>query len=290
MLTVHHVSKSYGIEIILNEVSFSAQTGDRLGLVGPNGSGKTTLLKILIGEEKPDNGVFHFNPPSLRLGYLPQGLTTAPGQTIGAYLDQRMGNLEALSIRIEMLSRQLSSAPRRQDIELEYDALLDSIQAASLSAQQLPEVLAALELDQFAQAAPVAQLSGGQKTRLALAGILLSSPHLLLLDEPTNHLDIEMLSWLENWLINSPLTRHSAALIVSHDRVFLDRTVNGILELDPTSHQLRVFQGNYSDYLEQTLVERERYWQAYSDQKEEIARLRHAVFRGAGKGCLQTRR
>jgi ATPase subunit of ABC transporter with duplicated ATPase domains len=121
---------------------------------------------------------------------------------------------------------------------------------------------------------------------LALAGVLLSSPQLLLLDEPTNHLDIDMLEWLEDWLTRTVSSaRRSAALIVSHDRAFLDRTATDILEIDPQTHSLRSFPGDYSDYLEQKLAERERQWTAYSDQQEEIARLKRAasVVRGKAK-------
>jgi len=292
MLTVHHVTKTYGIKTILNDVSFYLQPGDRLGLIGPNGSGKTTLLRILCGVEKPNGGVFHFDPPNLRLGYLPQGLNAAPGVTIGNFLDQMMGDPEKLSARLEQLSSELSRSPNRLALEKAYDSALAALQAASWSEHQLPEVLAALELEHFAPDTPVAHLSGGQKTRLSLAGVLLSSPQLLLLDEPTNHLDIEMLAWLENWLVNSPLICRSAALLVSHDRVFLDQTINGVLELDPISHQVKSYVGNYSAYLEQILTERERHWQQYTDQQEEISRLRQAAravrakasFKRGGKG------
>ena len=138
-------------------------------------------------------------------------------------------------------------------------------------------MLAALGLERFPEHTPVAHLSGGQKTRLALSGVLLSSPQLLLLDEPTNHLDIEMLEWLEDWLVASPLTRTAAALVVSHDRVFLDHTVSGMLELDPRTHRLRQYAGDYSAYLEQKQAERSQQWQAYTDQQEEIARLSRAA-------------
>ncbi len=138
-------------------------------------------------------------------------------------------------------------------------------------------MLAALGLGDLSPETPVENLSGGQKTRLALAGVLLSSPQLLLLDEPTNHLDIGMLEWLEDWLVDSPLTRSAAVLIVSHDRAFLDQTVTGILEMDPKNRSLRAYAGNYSAYVEQKLAERERHWQAYTDQQEEIVRLRQAA-------------
>jgi ATP-binding cassette subfamily F protein 3 len=120
---------------------------------------------------------------------------------------------------------------------------------------------------------PVKHLSGGQKTRLMLARVLLEEPHLLLLDEPTNHLDIEMLEWLEDWLNRFP----GAALIVSHDRAFLDNTVTSILELDPNTHDIKSYPGNYADYLEQKLTEREKQAQAYQDQQDEIAQLHAAA-------------
>ena len=143
------------------------------------------------------------------------------------------------------------------------------------SAGRAPAVLAALELDGLPADLPVAALSGGQKTRLALAGLLLSAPQMLLLDEPTNHLDLDMLDWLEDWLLNFP----NAVLIVSHDRAFLDNTTTAILEMDPLTHSLRRYEGNYSAYLEQKLAEREHQWQEYKDQQDEIGRLTQGAAR-----------
>jgi ATP-binding cassette subfamily F protein 3 len=292
MLTVQSISKSYGIQPILHGISFTLNPGERLGLVGPNGSGKTTLLRILAGIERPDTGGFHFNPPAARLGYLPQGLTPEAGDTISGFLNRMSGDIHSLGVRLEELAAALAQEPERAGLAAAYDETLQRLEGAAQSAGETAGVLSALGLDGLPPETPVETLSGGQKTRLALAGVLLSSPQVLLLDEPTNHLDIAMLEWLEDWLTNSRLTRDAAILIVSHDRAFLDRAVSGILELDPKTHTLRAYPGNYSDYVDQKLDEYERNWQEYTDQQEEMLRLRYAAqmvrgqaaFKKGGKG------
>jgi ATP-binding cassette subfamily F protein 3 len=118
-------------------------------------------------------------------------------------------------------------------------------------------------------------LSGGQKTRLGLAKVLLSAPNLLLLDEPTNHLDLPMLEWLEDWLSSFK----GAVLLVSHDRVFLDRSINRVLYLDPQTHMMRAYAGNYTAYLEQSLADHERHWEAYKQQETEIRRMKQDIAR-----------
>lgn len=279
MLTVQSTSKSYGAETILSQVSFSISSGERLGLVGPNGCGKTTLLRILAGQEHPDAGNFHISPPGV-VGYLPQGLAPDSSDTIGSFLDRFTGYFQAMNEQLALVSTALAQTPDQQDLQHRYNELLVRLPQAAENAAQIPAVLAGLGLQTYSLDTPVAQLSGGQKTRLALAGVLLGGSSLLLLDEPTNHLDIDMLEWLEDRLVNPPpgaTGRGPAVLLVSHDRLFIDRTVTGILELDGTTHTLKSYAGNYSDYLEQKLAERERQWQTYSDQQDEIARLRRAA-------------
>lgn len=267
MLTVNSISKSYGINTVLNNVSLTLNPGEKAALVGPNGCGKSTLLRIITGEEQPDSGSVRF---SLIPGYLPQGANLPVGLTMGETLAQMQGDLPRLTHQLEELALALATTPDIPELQQHYDACLVRISEASDAAGRAPAILAGFGLDAIPADLPVSALSGGQKTRLLLAGVLLASPRLLLLDEPTNHLDIEMLEWLEDWLNRSSC----AVLLVSHDRVFLDRVCNWIYELDPVTHTLTAYAGNYSTYLEQKSAEQERHLQSYTDQQGEIARLR----------------
>ncbi len=275
MLTANHISKSYNLHQVLSQVTFTLKPGERLALVGPNGSGKTTLLRIIAGLEAPDTGTVSFTPANLRLGYLPQGMVPGPGESLQSYLGQQAGEPQQLLDRLESLSLALAANPHQPALQQEFDQILSRLERSGEEAGRIPSVLAALGLGHLPAETPVAHLSGGQKTRLALAGVLLSDPQVLLLDEPTNHLDIEMLEWLEDWLLGFS----GGVLFVSHDRSFLDRTITGILELDPEAHTLRHFDGDYSAYLEQKILEQERHWQEYKDQQAEIARLKAAALR-----------
>jgi ATP-binding cassette subfamily F protein 3 len=276
MLTAHHLRKSYDTNLIFNDVSFSIQPGERVGLIGPNGSGKTTLLRILAGIEAPDEGHVILTPASIKTGYLAQGFEIPPGRTLGEVVREATGDLEESEQALERVSAALAAEPERSDLQAQYDDALKRLEVIS-SAQRgrAAQILEALGLADIPEGHTVGALSGGQKTRLSLALVLLEEPQLLLLDEPTNHLDIAMLEWLENWLRGFP----GAALIVSHDRTFLDRTVTRILDLDMETHALREYAGNYSAYLEQYLAERSRKMAAYKDQVYEIRRMKQDIAR-----------
>ena len=270
MLTVHHIQKSHGIQAILEDVSFSISNNERLGLIGPNGCGKTTLLRILAGIDQSDSGTVVSTRPNLRIGYLAQGMDFESGQTLQTTLNIAAVSQAELETEIASLASALATNPGDLRIQSQYDSALHQLSAIS---NQPSDILGPLGLANIPFDAPIQHLSGGQKTRLMLARVLLEEPHLLLLDEPTNHLDIEMLEWLEDWLNRF----QGAALIVSHDRAFLDNTVMSILELDPSTHQIKSYAGSYADYLEQKLTEREKQAQAYQDQQDEIAQLRSAA-------------
>ena len=273
MLTVHQLNKSYGINTILKDITFSLNHGDKLGLVGPNGCGKTTLLRILTGEEAPDSGTVIRNPASLEIGYLPQGFLPVDRETISGFLSTDNYSPVVLFQVLEKAAEQLAQDPQDEALQAAYSIALDQISTSAARSVEQEEILNRFGFKDLDSSTPVSHLSGGQKTRLALCRTLLAKPDVLVLDEPTNHLDIEMLQWLENWLSAYP----NAVLLVSHDRTFLDKVATGILEINTLTHTLKTYPGNYSGYVLQKKRETEKQWQAYTDQQTQIKRLRKAA-------------
>ncbi|HEY3291776.1 MAG TPA: ABC-F family ATP-binding cassette domain-containing protein [Anaerolineae bacterium] len=288
MLQVNRISKSYGIQTILEDVSFIINRGDRVGLVGPNGSGKTTLLRIITGYEKPDSGRIDLEP-STTIGYLAQGLDASFGESVGSVMRSGIAGLQAAQVRVETLAEQMAAQPPSTQMLAEYGDALERFEALGGYAleHRAESILAGLELQDIPSERPVQQLSGGQRTRLGLARLLVAEPKLLLLDEPTNHLDIDALEWLEGFLADY----RGAAMIVSHDRTFLNNTVHRILALNPRTHHIEDYAGDYSDFEIAKALERDKQWMVWKDQQDEIARLasaaRHvrgiAKFRKGGK-------
>ncbi|HNH26591.1 MAG TPA: ABC-F family ATP-binding cassette domain-containing protein [Anaerolineales bacterium] len=270
MLSIHNLNKHFGIQPVLKNINFNISAGERIGLIGANGSGKTTLMRILAGFEHPDSGDVASTRPNLRLGYLAQGMDFSPEQTLHSALGLDSDSQTDPALEVESLALALAQNPNDAALQAQYDLALHKLSGESI---QPSAVLEPLGLSHFPADTPIAHLSGGQKTRLMLAKVLLDDPQLLLLDEPTNHLDIDMLEWLEDWLNGF----QGAALIVSHDRTFLDNAVTKVLELDSSTHTIKTYDGNYSDYLEQKLLEFDKQMQAYQDQQDEIAQLKRAA-------------
>ncbi|MBL8055210.1 MAG: ABC-F family ATP-binding cassette domain-containing protein [Anaerolineales bacterium] len=279
MLKVLNLSKTYTDRPILRDVSFQISPGERVGLVGPNGCGKTTLLRLILHPADADTGQV-LVAPGVRVGYLAQGLEAPAGATLQDCLDQALGEPERAEAELAHWAAALAGQPSDEATQQAYAAALARVEGLAEAGDpaRAAAVLAHLGLGDVPLDWPITALSGGQKTRLGLALVLLSGPRLLLLDEPTNHLDLEMLAWLEDWLA----AFRGAAVIVSHDRAFLDAAVTRILELDPRTQAVRSYPGNYADYLDQKQGEVETQWQAYSDWQGEIAQLRQAAQRLRG--------
>ncbi len=240
MLTITNLYKSYGHIPVLNGVSFSMNTGMRAGLVGTNGVGKSTLLKILAGLESIDSGKVVLSP-AIRSGYLPQNLPSLTEQTIDELVMQSAGQLNEVEIC---------------EIDHEIASLMNGLG------------IGYLERSRYIQT-----LSGGEKTRVNLAIILLKSPDIMLLDEPTNNLDDECLDWLEGYL----RSYKGALLVASHDRQFLNNVANLIFEIDEYTHQLKKYNGNYDDYKYAKAKERDKWEREYRSQQEEIKELRKII-------------
>ncbi len=272
MFTVHQLAKSFALKTLFKDVTFHINAGDRVGLAGPNGCGKSTLLRIIAGEETADAGHVVLDN-GLRTGYLPQGFSLDGQATIADVVGRAAGDVVVLEADLAGLAQELARHPDDARLQGQYDALLQRIVRADTG--RAARILAGLGLDDVDPEMVINRLSGGQKTRLNLALVLLADPQLLLLDEPTNHLDIAMLEWLEQWIGSF----NGGVLIVSHDRTFLDRTVNRILAIDPHDKSVQEYAGNYSDFEEQVALAREKQWAAYKDQQQEIRRVKQDILR-----------
>jgi ATP-binding cassette subfamily F protein 3 len=279
MLIVSGVSKRYGHQTILEGIQFTVNAGECVGLIGPNGCGKTTLIRMIAGEEQPNEGSISFIKKNLRMGVLQQDLTFPPERSVGEILYPPSEQPEQIEAEIARVAQSMAAAKPEhyRQLEREYDRLLQQLMETSNKEhyRETAAILESLGLSEVLVSTPIAELSGGQKTRLGLALVLLEKPELLLLDEPTNHLDIAMLEWLEGWLG----AFNGGVLLVSHDRTFLDQTVDRILDLDPETHTIKAYAGNYSDYLDQYQIEFEKQKAAYRDQVYEIRKMKQDIAR-----------
>ena len=283
MLKVIELTKHFPTGTVLDRVSFVLNDGEKVGLVGPNGSGKSTLLRILAGQLRPSSGSVLLGPGQ-RVGYLEQFPARDLYRTVGEALAAAQPDLDAARDEMESQARAMAMAAT----EGERDAALAAYGQASerfehLGGYELEHRMAivrqGLGLDEIEPERMVASLSGGQKTRLALARLLLSEPTVLLLDEPTNYLDLPALLWLEGFVAASS----HATIVVSHDRRFLDRTVGGILELDPETHRVTAYPGAYSDYAAARQREREKHAARYQDQQARVAAVEQEIRALKGK-------
>jgi ATP-binding cassette subfamily F protein uup len=241
-LQVENLTKSFGDNLLFENISFGIADGQRVALIARNGAGKTTLLSILAGDEDYENGTISFRR-DLRVGYLRQDPSFAPQLTVLEACFSAHNEVTEAIKEYELLTRHLEADPASVDHEVYQQALarMDDLKAWDYETR-IKQILGNLKITDFDQ--KIGHLSGGQLKRVALANVLIAEPDLLILDEPTNHLDLEMVEWLESFLKGSKM----ALLMVTHDRYFLDRVCSDILEIDQAS--MFHYKGNYSYYLE----------------------------------------
>ncbi|MFS9168917.1 ABC-F family ATP-binding cassette domain-containing protein [Streptococcus mitis] len=276
ILQANRIERSFAGEVLFDNINLQVDERDRIALVGKNGAGKSTLLKILVGEEEPTSGEIN-KKKDISLSYLAQDSrfeseNTIYDEMLHVFDDLRRTEKQLRQMELEMGEK---SGEDLNKLMSDYDRLSENFRQAGGFTYEadIRAILNGFKFDESMWQMRIAELSGGQNTRLALAKMLLEKPNLLVLDEPTNHLDIETIAWLENYLVNYS----GALIIVSHDRYFLDKVAT--ITLDLTKHSLDRYVGNYSRFVE--LKEQKLATEAknYEKQQKEIAALEDFVNR-----------
>lgn len=290
LLQIDHITKSFGHQTVLTDVTLQIHRGQKLGLVGANGAGKTTLLKLITRELEPDGGSIALGR-EIDLGYLAQTLSLEGRnghkgpETVQSLLDASLSELRTLESRLRALEEQMAAPnlnPDASDCPPDLDQCLAEYGTLSERYEQLGGydlayrldwVLTGLDVGHIDRERPISTLSGGERSRVGLAALLLRRPDLLLLDEPTNHLDFAALGWLEEYLSSFS----GGVLVVSHDRDFLNRSVQAIVEIQEYDRTSRHYAGDYDFFAAAKAQERERWIAEYNAQQEEIWELRKAI-------------
>lgn len=288
LMQLKQITKLFSGNIILHDIELEVKNNDRIAIVGRNGAGKSTLLKMMTGEIGYDDGEI-YKAKELNIGYLAQHNDLQSNQTIW---NEMLTVFSDLIAEEEYLSHLAAEIERRSSLEEDVDALLKEY---SLRQEKFAEnggyrfksdikgVLTGLGFSEDEYHIPIQDLSGGQKTRIALGKLLLQKPSLLILDEPTNHLDIPTLTWLENYLLNYD----GAIVIVSHDRYFLDKLVQIVYEIQ--YQKATKYHGNYSDYLRQKAENYERNLKMYEKQQQEIKEMEEFIQRNIARASTTKR-
>lgn len=295
LLQLNDISKSFDGEDIFTRVNFEVKTGERIGVVGRNGAGKSTLMKIIAGVEDYDSG--HISKiKNLRMGYLTQQMTLNSSASVFEEMSKPFEHLKKMELLIREETNWLADQASNYDSE-EYQQHMERYESLTNQFEQLDgyqyeskikTVLHGLNFNEDDFDKPINDFSGGQKTRLSLAQMLLNEPDLLLLDEPTNHLDLETTKWLEDYLKYFK----GAIVIISHDRYFLDKIVTQIY--DVALGDVKRYVGNYEQFIEQRDKYYESRMQEYERQQDEIKRLETFVekniTRASTSGMAKSRR
>jgi ATP-binding cassette subfamily F protein 3 len=289
IMQLNALAKSFGAEEILSNINLEIKSNDRIAIVGRNGAGKSTLLKIIADELSHDHGDI-FKPKDLTIGYLQQHTSIESKQTIWNEMLTVFEHLMKQESELRNLEKQMKQASSLTDTF--YEKLLHTYDQLQIDFDNgggyryeadIKAVLSGLDFHNEDYDTFIHELSGGQKTRLALGKLLLQKPSLLILDEPTNHLDIETLSWLEDYLTGYP----GAVAIVSHDRYFLDKTVSIIYEI--SRHQSKKYFGSYSKFLEQKEKDYEKEFNEFVQQQTDIKKMEEFIQRNLARASTTKR-
>ena len=278
VLSAQSIAKAFGVNVVLKDVSFTLQQGDRIGLVGVNGCGKSTLMRIIAGLDSPDSGELAI-VRGTRIGYLAQQDMVTSGASVWAELEKVYEPVFEMEKRMRALELEMEQAhedpAQFARLSSDYDKLTRRFEESDGYAwkSMVAGVLNGLGFKPGQYEQNVDSLSGGEKTRLCLARLLLQKPDLLLLDEPTNHLDMETLAWLENYLC----AYRGSVLVISHDRYFLDHVCTGIVEI--LMGHAEQYSGNYTRYIAQRQERFESRIRAYELQQKEIERQQAIIAR-----------
>ncbi len=285
ILSANNITKEYGTDVILKDISFHIEKGDRVGIVGANGAGKTTLLNILAGEERATSGNV-FLAAETTTGYLKQANEFDSNGTVlqaAENLFSHLAKMEQDMLQLSKQAEEAAAAGHEQESHRcinRYSSMEEEYRRSGgyTYASEIHGILSSMAFSEEMLQQPVQQLSGGEKTRLALACLLLEKPDLLLLDEPTNHLDIDTLKWLEQYV----KSYRGTVVIVSHDRYFLDQTVNRILEVE--NHKVYKYTGSYGQYAEAKRLRRKEEMRRYTAQQKEIQKQEDMIRRFKQRG------
>ncbi|WP_062106557.1 ABC transporter ATP-binding protein [Bacillus niameyensis] len=290
LLQIQQLTKYFGAELILSNIKMEIKSKDRIALVGRNGAGKSTLLKIIAGQLSHESGQI-VKPKDVTFSYLAQntGLESTLAiwdEMLSVFEDLRKMETEIRNLELAMSNPVIYENQEQADRLLkEYDKLQVNFKEAGGYQYEadIRSILHGMRFYEQDYQTSISTLSGGQKTRLALAKLLLKKPDILILDEPTNHLDIDTLAWLEQYLQGY----EGAILIVSHDRYFLDKVVNQVYEL--SRHEITNYHGNYSKYLQQKAEIYERDMKRYEKQQDEITKMQDFIQRNLARASTTKR-
>lgn len=280
LISLNNVSKGFLDKSVLKNINLSVCEKDRIGLLGVNGVGKTTLLNIITGNLECDSGTVSVNP-DLRIGYLKQNESLDISNTLKEEIQNSLNEIFEVREKLEEISREMSSCSDTEypDLSAKYEKYTNIYEAADgyHAEVRINTVLNGMGFADFDLNSRVSSLSGGEKTRFALAKILVENPQLLILDEPTNHLDFTMLGWLEQYLAEYK----GAVIVVSHDRYFLNAAASDICEIE--NGELVRYKGGYSSFLVQKEERIKTLTREYEKQQQEIQQLRDYVRKNIAK-------